>query len=387
MRIRRAAVLACVAAAGCWYGPAEEVVQVEHAIRRHNSRAVAVAVVAVSRRPPRGLATFPNGGVPRMVEASVRLYFGNPARGWLRHASDVTVPGHVLHGTDVRVEGFDQEAAYLTISGCAQNECWGDLRAFERLKVLMDGTVERVDSVPEAARPGGESVARMQGESLYMRIGYDQGAVEASLDPEQEREVVFRLDPDSGALRLAEPYPFPGPSASGVDPERQPEAGGLWSLEPGKRFGSIGPASSEAQVREQYGHTSTRPADVHIGEGFCAPGLRVFPGEPREFEVAWSDASRARPAFVRTAGSEWRTPAGVGVGSTLTDLERMNGGPVEFSGFGWDYGGRLRWQEDSGEVLLQLAIDPTSMPRLTELATTDPRVSEIDGDRTGPASL
>ena len=164
----------------------------------------------------------------------------------------------------------------------------------------------------------------------------------------------------------------------------EPEAGGLWRIEPGKRFGPIGPETSEAQVREQFGRTSTQPSDVHIGEGFCAPGLRVFPGTPWEIEVVWADTMRARPAFVRTAaaGTEWHTPTGVRVGSTLAELERMHGGPVEFSGFGWDYGGRLRWQEDSGEVLLQLAIDPESMPRLTELASTDRRVDEISGDRT-----
>jgi hypothetical protein len=79
---------------------------------------------------------------------------------------------------------------------------------------LTNGTVERVDSVPEAARPRGESLIRMQGEQLYLRIGFVWDAVEASLEPGQDREVVFRLDPDTGLLRLAEPYPFPVLSAT-----------------------------------------------------------------------------------------------------------------------------------------------------------------------------
>jgi hypothetical protein len=207
---------------GCWYGPPEETARIEHALRRWNSHSVAVAVVHTRQRPPRGLNTFPNGGVPRVLDASVDLYFGDPARAWLRHAGHFPAPSHLLHGLGAHVEGLAEGAAYLVISGCAQNECWGDLRNFERHRVSTDGTVQEVDSVPEAARARGESLARMQGEHRYLRIGHGSTTVEASLDPGQDREVVFRLDAGDGTLRLEEPYPFAVPATPGMEPPRAP---------------------------------------------------------------------------------------------------------------------------------------------------------------------
>lgn len=207
---------------GCWFGPPEDRAQIEHAVRRWNSHMVAVAVVRTRQRPPRGLATFPNGGVPRVLDASADLYFGDPGRAWLGHGAHLPAPPHLLHGFTAHVEGWEEGAAYLMISGCAQNECWGELRNYERFKVSLDGTVEEVDSVPEASRARGESLARMQGEYRYLRIGHEATTVRASLEPGRDREVVFRLDGSSGVLRLEEPYPFAIPMMPGMEPPRAP---------------------------------------------------------------------------------------------------------------------------------------------------------------------
>ena len=224
--------------AGCGYGPPAESARVEHALRRWNSHSVAVAVVHTRQRPPRGLNTFPNGGVPRLLDASIDLYFGDPAGAWLRHVRHFPAPAHLLHGLGAHVEGLEEGAAYLAISGCSQNECWGELRNFERFRVSTDGAIQQVDSVPEAARARGESLARMQGEHRYLRIGHSSTTVEASLDPGQDRQVVFRLDAADGTLRLEEPYPFAVPATPGMDTSRAPGEALLTSSEPGSIAGS-----------------------------------------------------------------------------------------------------------------------------------------------------
>ena len=119
--------------------------------------------------------------------------------------------------------------------------------------------------------------------------------------------------------------------------------------------------------------------DVYIGEGFCVNGTRVFPGTRDEIEVAWRDASRSRVAFVRTRMPEgrWVTPLGVRVGSLLTDLERIAGRVLTFSGFGWDYGGGMAWAEPSGSLSVRLAIDPADL----EKSSTAADRGSIDGDR------
>lgn len=235
---------------GCWYGPPEESARIEHALRRWNSHRVAVAVVHTRQRPPLGLNTFPNGGVPRVLDASIDLYFGDPARAWLRHARHFPAPAHLLHGLGAHVEGWEEGAAYLAISGCSQNECWGDLRNFERFRVSTDGAIQQVDSVPEAARTRGESLARMQGEHSYLRIGHSSTTVEASLDPDQGRQVVFRLDASDGTLRLEEPYPFVVPATPVMDRPGAP--GEVLPTTPGVRRTTE--ASSAPRLPDGEGH-------------------------------------------------------------------------------------------------------------------------------------
>lgn len=158
---------------------------------------------------------------------------------------------------------------------------------------------------------------------------------------------------------------------------------GFWRVLPGERFGPVGTRTSEADLTEAVGASQVTPARVYMAEGFCTPGTYLFPGRPYELEVAWADSARTRPAFARARdpAGPWRTPLGVGVGTTLASLEAMKGEPVHFSGFGWDYGGGAGWDEGGGTLGLRLRIAPESDPRLLELSQQDPRTEEIFGDR------
>jgi hypothetical protein len=157
-----------------------------------------------------------------------------------------------------------------------------------------------------------------------------------------------------------------------------------WIVLPGERFGLVGPQTSEANLRESLGADAVRSEQVYLAEGFCTEGSRVFPGAPYEIEVAWADSARTRPAFVRSRAPDgpWRTPSGVGTGTSLAELEGLKGEPISFSGFGWDYGGGAGWEEGVGTLSLRLGTAAASMETLDELARSDPRIDEIYGDRT-----
>lgn len=144
----------------------------------------------------------------------------------------------------------------------------------------------------------------------------------------------------------------------------------------------IGPVrltDTEATLAARIGSRQLVRADLPIGEGFCAPGSRVFPGTDRELEVVWSDSTRSRIVAVgaRQPKSPWRTAAGVGVGTTLAELERIAGKAIVFSGFGWDYGGGAPWAEPGLEAGLDLFPDPASEQKVAG----DPRYRETQGER------
>ena len=159
----------------------------------------------------------------------------------------------------------------------------------------------------------------------------------------------------------------------------QARAPGADSVISREGIGPVRVSMSEGELVEALGAESVERFDAYIGEGFCAPGSRVFPDTDAEIEVLWSDPTYSVIAAVRVErdGSPWRTPDGVGVGSTLRELEASAGAPVEFSGFGWDYGGRATWSE--GDLRLGLTLAATQESE--SAVSADARYVELLGER------
>jgi len=104
--------------------------------------------------------------------------------------------------------------------------------------------------------------------------------------------------------------------------------------------GAFGIDSSEALLIETYGADNVLTGEVDGPEGSTMIATRVFPDQPdKEMTFAWWDEENytnlANVALPPTAVS----PGGVKVGMTVAEVEAINGGPFEISGFGWDYGG------------------------------------------------
>jgi hypothetical protein len=186
-------------------------------------------------------------------------------------------------------------------------------------------------------------------------------------------------EPGGGAPVDGTPAPDSAtPDASAAAPPHD------WLIVPDTRIGPVRRGTTERALTQLLGEERVVRREAHIGEGFCATGSRLYPGTPEELEVLWSDSTYSEPAAARVAGarSRWRTSRGVGVGTSLSELERVAGAPVEFGGFGWDYGGGATWTEStaeaSGTIVLELAPNPDS----SSVVASDPRYSEILGERT-----
>jgi hypothetical protein len=146
----------------------------------------------------------------------------------------------------------------------------------------------------------------------------------------------------------------------------------------GDRFGPIRESTTRAELPSLFG-TALRNGDVELGEGICTSGTKVFAGTPDEIDIAWKDEQGTSVSFVRTitAGGRWRTARGVRMGTSLSELERLAGRVLTFSGFGWDYGGGLSWTEPGGRLGLRLTMSPGD----NQIAATAPGRDAIFGDK------
>jgi len=98
-------------------------------------------------------------------------------------------------------------------------------------------------------------------------------------------------------------------------------------------------ATKPVDLAKIYGAGNVRLVTIGF-EGGQAPGARLFEGTPDALEVTFSDDGQ-QIASVSIGGKNWKSTAGLRVGMSVADLERLNRGPFKFQGFGADEAGRV----------------------------------------------
>ena len=106
------------------------------------------------------------------------------------------------------------------------------------------------------------------------------------------------------------------------------------------RVGAMVKATPPADLAKIYGAGNVQYKKVPAAEGQEQPGAVIHAGTPDELQVGFTEDSK-RIEFIRIVGTRWQTKEGIRIGTSLAELERINGGPFQFSGFGWDYGGAV----------------------------------------------
>ena len=121
-----------------------------------------------------------------------------------------------------------------------------------------------------------------------------------------------------------------------------------------------------------YGETIEQTRE-NLGEGMFLEGTVVSPGTDRELAVIWNEDGT--PLEVRMRGAYWRTAEGIGIGSSLVELEAAIG-EFEILGYAWDNEGyALLWETPYNGLFIRL------LPRDGESP------SEFVGDSAFPSSL
>ena len=102
---------------------------------------------------------------------------------------------------------------------------------------------------------------------------------------------------------------------------------------------------SLASLQARFGAANVRVEDIPGAEGEMVRGVVLFPDDPsRRAYLHFADAENLRGlALVRIVdpASTWTLGDDVHMGTTLAELVARNGAPIDFSGFGWDYGGAI----------------------------------------------
>lgn len=112
----------------------------------------------------------------------------------------------------------------------------------------------------------------------------------------------------------------------------------------------------------------------------------LFPDSDREIQIDFLPKDSTRVWRVTATGNDGRCRSATGVylGMPVKELNRRNGVPVNFMGWGWDYGGAVQFNNGSlANKHLFLYLSPiTSPPESflgdTPYASTDPRAKALE---------
>lgn len=131
-------------------------------------------------------------------------------------------------------------------------------------------------------------------------------------------------------------------------PDKEPEKKAVANpyLITDSSWGAITRTTDFEGLKKIFGADSIK--DERVCGPECADSIDVtfvYRGSEREICVYWKDS-----AYHKTIGmlecwneaSPYYTDKGLKIGSTMTELLRLNGKPITFSGFGWDYGGMIQ---------------------------------------------
>ncbi len=169
---------------------------------------------------------------------------------------------------------------------------------------------------------------------------------------------------------------------------------------PGERVGMITADATEASLKQIIGQTNVTHEPMKLAEGDTEPGTTLFKGTANEVHIRWKDKKRwAKPdaVLIRLARNNqqatavqprWLVDNGLKIGSTLKEVEKVNGKSFTLYGFGGDragsvsnvQGGKLRGPDGKLYLSLTLGLKPL-VPAQEKLARS------VSGDREFSSAL
>lgn len=122
-------------------------------------------------------------------------------------------------------------------------------------------------------------------------------------------------------------------------------------------MGPVDQNVSKASLIELFGESAVSSTEVDVGEGIFVPGLNVA-ADDRSMSIVFEEVSEGHQVVIRNLGPAWRTADGLGMGSTLTEVEAAIGA-FKLAGMGWDYAGTVdlagtKLESHKGELFLRL---------------------------------
>ncbi|WP_034893449.1 hypothetical protein [Gillisia sp. Hel_I_29] len=101
------------------------------------------------------------------------------------------------------------------------------------------------------------------------------------------------------------------------------------------------------EIKNSFPNATINEGTGMFEEGTVEKDFTVlYPETPNEIHITWTDNSKTKIDEIRFSDNgKWKSKSGIKIGTTYSELNKMNGKPISFYGFGWDYSGAVLWND------------------------------------------
>ncbi|HPA62842.1 MAG TPA: hypothetical protein PLC67_02690 [Spirochaetota bacterium] len=116
-----------------------------------------------------------------------------------------------------------------------------------------------------------------------------------------------------------------------------------WIIVPGQNVGEINQNCSINDLIDIFGKNNVFECNIGLSEGESIVGVKVFKDSCNELDILWKDNKfqKIDRIIIREKGTLWKTADGITIGTSISDIIKLNEKDITISGFEWDYAGTL----------------------------------------------
>ena len=196
--IRKVIILSSVFlfCSSCSHGKVNVRAQIQNTRAKADSYQIAVAVQYQKFQNPTGaINTFPNGGIPKMLDQKAKIYLCHVETLEIKLAA--AVPIKSLSGWSVWILGWQGNDLYFSVTGQESNNLKNHVKFY--YKIDANSQLSEVKDLPKGLVSQKKSGPHPKGAS-YVKVSSDSYTIDVRTDKNTERRTLFRTDIKAGEL-------------------------------------------------------------------------------------------------------------------------------------------------------------------------------------------
>jgi len=198
--ILRAIIFLCVALlSSCSYGPPVTRAHVANVRAKPDSHSIAVAVKYQKFREPTGVNSFPNGGIPKILEQKAKIYVCDADTAQVRRVACVTPEESVRLGWAPWILGWIGDTLYFQVTG-QPGTTLKDIKSASPIvySIDADGRVSQQTEAPKSLEFQNNTGPLPQG--TFVRISNGHTTIDVRTENTDRLRTLFKTDNKDGEL-------------------------------------------------------------------------------------------------------------------------------------------------------------------------------------------